>query len=495
MGVSRAYFLEIALMMAVWANWLPVEVCNSNQTPVQAASRFAAIGLQAFPELPSLSFDTFGPGIREQVQKAYDEARRHPQDAIANGRLGMLLQAYQQYEFAATCYERALYLSPDAFEWKYYLGTVKAALGKHAEAAAIFQEALRLKPDYLPAQIKLAESLLSSGDLHRSQEVYAAILKKYPHSALAQYGMGRVKAAQGELALAVEHYRRACELFKDFGAAHYALALAYRDLGQIAKASEHLSLYQKNKLQRPTLEDPLLDQVAELNTGPAEYISRGIKLEAAGRIDEAIQEHLRALMINPRLAQAHINLIILYGKLGRLEKAEQHYRASIQINPNLADSHYNFGVILSRQGRYKEAAEAFRRAFEINPFHAEAHHNYAAMIELEGRLDEAAQHYRKAIENRPNYRQAHFHLGRILVEQGKLTEAIDHFLQTLTPEDENTPTFMYALAAAYARSGNRPSAIHYAREARSRAAALGQKELLALIERDLRILEQTGIKR
>jgi len=107
------------------------------------------------------------------------------------------------------------------------------------------------------------------------------------------------------------------------------------------------------------------------------------------------------------------------------------------------------------------------------------------------RLAEATEHYRAALANRPNFRMAHFNLGRILAHQGKNAEAIKHFLNTLTPEDESAPRFMYAIAATYARAGDRDSAIRYARGARQRASARGQTELLALIERDLRILEQS----
>jgi len=100
------------------------------------------------------------------------------------------------------------------------------------------------------------------------------------------------------------------------------------------------------------------------------------------------------------------------------------------------------------------------------------------------------EHYRAVIANRPNFRMAHFNLGRMLVHRGETAEAVKHFLNTLTPEDEDTPRFMYALAAAYARIGDREHAIQYARGARQRAIERKQAELLALIERDLRILEQ-----
>ena len=138
--------------------------------------------------------------------------------------------------------------------------------------------------------------------------------------------------------------------------------------------------------------------------------------------------------------------------------------------------------------RYREAAEAFQRSLERNPFNADAHYNYAIIIEREGKTDEAAEHYRQALANNPEHRQAHFHYGRVLVFQEKWLEAIEHFRQTITVEDEDTPRFMYALGATYARIGERQKAIQLLQEANKRAIALGQKEIAAAITRDLQTL-------
>jgi tetratricopeptide (TPR) repeat protein len=233
---------------------------------------------------------------------------------------------------------------------------------------------------------------------------------------------------------------------------------------------------------------------AERNAKASEYLKRGASLESAGKIGESIAAHEQALEINPGLAQAHINLISLYGRTKQFGKAERAFRAALEINPDLPDIHFNFGVLLTRQERDKEAALAFQRCLELNPYYAEAHHNYGALIEREGKLDEAAAHYRKAIENKPGYRPAHFHLGRILVNQNKLSEAIEHFQKTLTPEDEDTPRFTYALGATYIRAGDRQKGIHYLREALKRASALNQTQLAGSIERDLRLLEKNESK-
>ncbi len=452
-----------------------------------------SVQAQTPTELPKITFDNFGPGIREQVKQADEGARNNPNDAGAVGRLAMLLQTYEDHELAAAIYQRARRLQPNEFQWIYLLAVCQSALGKHAEAASTFREALAKKPYYLPAQLRLADSLFALNELAESRKLYETIIAKEPRTAQAFYGLGRIilklGAKLGDKS-AIDNLRKAVELSPSWGAAHYALALAYRDAGDAAKTAEHLQLSQQNKLVRPFLPDPLMNAVADLNTGAADRLRRGVALEAEGRLEESIAEHLRALEINPQYLQVRVNLIQLYGRTRQPSKAEEHYRAAIALNPNLAEAHYNFGVTLAEQKRFAEAVQAFARAIEANPGFAEAHLNYGASLEAEQKFDEAAKHYELAVEHKPNFRLAHFQLARMLIYKKRLPEAIEHLRQTLTPEDGETPRFTYALAAAYARAGDKANGLKFARLARDKAAALKQTELLAQIERDLKILEQ-----
>lgn len=445
---------------------------------------------QTLPEPPNLALDGFDPEIKEQIQKAQTRLQGKLRDAEANGWLGMTLHTYEQYEGAAVCYERARRLAPTEFRWAYYLGIVQTALGKQAEAIAAFKAALKLDPNHLPAQLRLAEAALAANQVTESQQLYETLLKRNNKLAQVHYGLGRLATSNNKFADAAAHYRQAIELFPEYGAAHYALGMALRDLGQPAKAQEHLLRSQQLKLAQPTLDDPLIAAIAEMNAGASKHLKRGALLEAAGNLDESIAEHEQALELNPWLVQAHINLISLYGRTRQLEKAEKHYRVALTINPDLPDLHYNYGVLQVGQERPREAAQAFQRCLQLNPYYAEAHHNYAVLIEAEGKLDEAAQHYRKALENKPGYRSAHFLLGRILVNQNKLAEAITHFQQTLTPDDAETPRYLYALGATCIRAGQRTEGIQYLRDALKKAQAFNQTQLAASLERDLKLLEQ-----
>lgn len=450
----------------------------------------APVAGQSIPPLPTLPLDTYEAGIREPITRAYRNAESKPQDPDLNGALGMLLYANEQYELAETCFARAHALGPTEARWAYYLGRTQVYLARYDRAIASLGDALRREAGYLPARLMLAKALLEGGRAEESGTLYRRIVDERPDTAEAHYGLGRIAAERGETSAAVEHLLRACELFSGFGAAHYALARAYRETSNETKALEHLALYQKDMLGWPTVPDPWLEAIVALKTGANARLRRGIQLAEGGQLRAAAEEHEAALAADPRLVQAHVNLIRLYAQLGQPDKAEVHYRAALAVDPNLAELHNNYGVLLTGQGRNAEATEAFRKAVELNPAHADAQNSLAYLLMTSGKPDEAAQHYRTAIESRPQYRAAHFNLGRILVLQGRLREAIEHLEQTLLPEDEETPRCTYALGAAWARAGNREEALKHMREARWKATTLGQTELLGSIDKDLRVLER-----
>ena len=446
------------------------------------------------PDVPRLTIANFRPQIRDRVQKAYEDVRARPKDAEANGRLGMLLQAFSQFESAENCYRRARILDPKRFQWAYYLGLTQSLDGKNEEASRNLADATRLDPQYLPARLKLAEVLLTLGRLDESQAICQSVVTDDPQIAPAYYCLGRVDSAKGDVPAAMDRYRKACQLWPSYGTAHYALALACQRTGALAEAKQHMAAYQKYKADGdPQPEDPQMEAVRSLDNTALAHLMKGVDLENAGQLDGAIAEHEEAVKQDPKLAQAHANLIALYGRVGRADRAEEEYRATVGINPNLPQSHYDYGVFLVSQRRYREAEDAFLRALESSPNYAEAHSNLGAMLELRGKSEEAIQHYQAAINDKPNYRMAHYQLGSLLLTKKRTGEAIAQLSQTLGPEDGDTPRCMYALGIAYAESGDYTSAERYLRDADQRATSLGQNQLLGQIETALRkVAERAG---
>jgi tetratricopeptide (TPR) repeat protein len=437
-------------------------------------------------ELPQVNTAGFPPETRKQVEQAFAAARERSTDAEAVGTLGMLLDLYHRPEDAALCYRRAHLIEPAAFKWLYYWGSLLFNQKKMEEALPVLTSALQLRPEYLAARLKVAEALLEAGKIKEASEFYEGILKDHPDAAEGYYGLGRVQAARGDQAAAVKSYRNACELFPTYGAAHYGLAVAYRKLGRTREAQEQAEIHQRNIYVVPPVADPLRDELWALDMSAATHLERGVQLEEVGRTDDAIAETEKALQLDPSLAKAHVNLLILYARTGRAQKAEEQYKAVLASGSDqFPDVYYNYGVLLVKEGSFGEAEKAFRKALAIAPSNDAAHNNLGYLLERQGKLSDAAFEYKKAIEARPNSREAHFKLGRILVNQQQYQEGIEQLLQTLTPVDENTTTYVYALGAAYGRAGDSAHALNYLEQAKELASARGQTALRNEIEKDL----------
>jgi tetratricopeptide (TPR) repeat protein len=442
------------------------------------------------PALPPSALDKISPNGRTEIEKAYASVSNHPKDPSVNGRLGMLLHAYNFLPEAEVCYRRAHLLDPSSFRWAYYLGLIELHQRKCNDAVAIFDESLRLNPNYLPAQLRKGECLLVSNEWEEAREVYEAIIRTHTDSAEAYYGLGRVRSARKDFNAAIQSFRKACELFPNFSTAHFAMARAYQRLGRTELAREELELAKKSGGGLPEIEDPLLSEIEQLYRDYNVYLKLAEELGATGKLKDAADAYEEALIINPQIPEAHNRLIYIYGQLGQVAKAEEHYRASVKLDPNKAEAYLNYGILSLNQGNSREAEELFRTALQIDPRNPQAHGNLGYILESEGKTAQAIAELRKALETRPDFPQAQFSLGRMLLKQENYEEGIPHLLRALSTDDEEIKSsYLHALGIAYADLGDLLNAVRYMHLSREKAAALHQANLLERIDQDLEMLE------
>jgi len=456
---------------------------------MSACAILFAVAQTALPPLPRLSLDTYPAAARTAISRAHRAATERPTDAETAGALGRTLHAWEQWESADQAYARAQALAPRAIEWPYLDAVVLQRLARHGEASARLRQVLVESPDYLPARVKLAESLLEAGDLDGSQRLFQALVREPAAEPAAEFGLGRIAAASEHHDAAVTHLQRAVVLFPEWGAAYYALARSYRALGRQAEAQRALERHQQYGARWPALADPLLAAVAALRDDARASVQRGVKLAERGDLEGAIAAHEAALVLEPSFAEAHANLITLYGRARNFPKAEEHYRAVVELGVNLSAAHYDYGVLLGLQDKWDLAAEAYRRAIEVNPLHAQAYNNLGQILERRRQLDAAADAYRTALASQPTFRLARFNLGRMLLALGRTDTAIVELEKIVEPRDAEAPRYLFALATAHVRAGHRDVGITWATAARQLALEYGQDDLAAAIARDLATLK------
>ncbi|RVM18317.1 tetratricopeptide repeat protein [Sinorhizobium meliloti] len=139
--------------------------------------------------------------------------------------------------------------------------------------------------------------------------------------------------------------------------------------------------------------DAALDDLgayAEANADVAETQSTyGSILFGQGRTDEAEKALRQAIVLDPTLSGAHINLAEFYRATGDNEKSEQAYAEAIAANPDRADLRYGHGLSLVRLKALPDAIEELTAAMRLDP--GNSHYRTTAAIALDsmGRTDDA----------------------------------------------------------------------------------------------------------
>ena len=122
-----------------------------------------------------------------------------------------------------------------------------------------------------------------------------------------------------------------------------------------------------------------------------DWFELGLDLEATAG-GEARDAYRRALELDPRHADAHVNLGRLLHEEGQLVAATAHYRRAVALQPGDATSHYNLGVALEDQGQLAAAIRSYQNAIEADPSAADTYFNLALVYEKLGKKALAVDH-------------------------------------------------------------------------------------------------------
>lgn len=120
----------------------------------------------------------------------------------------------------------------------------------------------------------------------------------------------------------------------------------------------------------------------------------------------------KALVLNPNLVMAHVDLATAYFfKTRDYNKAADHYKKAV----DLADSpqlHNYLGTTLRSQGYFPRAIAEYRRAIELDPNFAPAHMNLGITLFYMNKFNDSIASTNKAISLNPNYPDSYFFLAR-----------------------------------------------------------------------------------
>jgi TolB-like protein/tetratricopeptide (TPR) repeat protein len=162
---------------------------------------------------------------------------------------------------------------------------------------------------------------------------------------------------------------------------------------------------------------------------------------------------LKALELDPMLAEAHVSLALV-----RLffdwdfDAAQRAFETALSLNPNYPTAHHAYAAFLAITGNLPAAIETARGALAIDPLSVPIHNILGEMLMFSRFWDQAIEQFRRGIELDPNASILHENLATVLQATGRYSEAVEELLIMRSLRGA-TAEHLAELRAAYEQSG------------------------------------------
>ncbi len=165
---------------------------------------------------------------------------------------------------------------------------------------------------------------------------------------------------------------------------------------------------------------------------PDAHYNLGNAHKDAGHYEDAVEAYLKTLELNPRHARAYNNLGIVYRTIGKPNRAAWAFNAAAQRSRSFVEAQSNLLAALNDLGRYDAAITLSEEFVRKNPGSAELHNNRGVAYFRTDDYETALHEYREALEIQPDLASAHLNIGILYADKlGMRDEAVFHLKRTL----------------------------------------------------------------
>lgn len=178
----------------------------------------------------------------------------------------------------------------------------------------------------------------------------------------------------------------------------------------------------------------------------------GRTYEQMDRADDAIEQYQRAIASNEDYDHARSALAFCLLRAGRDEEAAEAFAALLGLRTRRLTAPYEKGLQRLREGMSAEAEDFFKEAFQSAPYEFETHYRAALELLKSEQFERALEELDQAIRFGPKYGDLHNFRGVALCELGRNDEGIAAFRRSIGLN----PDYVIArlnLAFAYIRVG------------------------------------------
>lgn len=138
----------------------------------------------------------------------------------------------------------------------------------------------------------------------------------------------------------------------------------------------------------------------------------------AGQWADAVTNFQQVLAMDPRHAQAHVQIGWAYAELQQWDDAKSHLISAVALSPDNAGAHANLAWVYAEKQRWNDAQDEAKKAIDLDPKNAYAHATLAWAYQSTGQDGLAISEYEKSIELKPDLDNSRLALGVAYCNQG-----------------------------------------------------------------------------
>jgi len=352
-----------------------------------------------------------------QARKHLETAvRLKPDSAAARTNLAANLARMAKLDLAEAEFKKAIKLDPRNFDANHNLGELYARAGKVTDAAPFLEQAHSIDPSSYDNGYDLALAYVLIGRLADARQLVQDLLKKKNAAELHNL-LAEIEEKDGKFVPAAKEYEAAAHMdpsesnLFDWGSElliHHTLEPAidvFRHATQRYPNSPRLliglgmSLYSRGNYDEAVKS---LLRAADLNpSDPSGYLFLSKAYDSSpSQADDVIQRFRRFAELQPRNPRAsyYYAMSLWKGKRTQdpgldLQQVESLLNKAIALNPKFAEAHLQLGNLYSDQSKYAEAIPEYVRARELDPALGDVYYRMGQAYVHVGEQDRAQEQF------------------------------------------------------------------------------------------------------
>lgn len=153
------------------------------------------------------------------------------------------------------------------------------------------------------------------------------------------------------------------------------------------------------------------------------------------------KRYLDIATINPRDADAHVQLGLIYKQRRQNDKAFEHFQKAYEIDKSEPDANFELGKIHRERGDLQLALDHFTIVLEQNDKHSlnEIWREIGVTYFNAGMFDEAENMLETFLERRPYDPEGLYFYGKVLQKKGKVEKAEENFKESIEAVKSSPP--------------------------------------------------------